>query len=563
MSKITNKNTKRVLVTAALPYSNGCLHVGHIAGAYLPADIYVRFLRLRGIDVRFICGSDDHGVAILITADKEGKTPAEVAKFYHDKQQKDFAGLGINFDVYGSTSRNLYHYKTSQDFFLKLYEQGRFEKEKTSQFYDESRSMFLPDRYIKGTCGYCGTPDQNGDQCENCGKMLDVETLKDARSVISGQPAVIKDTVHWFLDLSHFEEAVREWIDSAVIREHSRSYVKGLLSTGFVRRSMTRDIEWGIPLPLDDPDAKGKVLYVWFDAPIGYISNTKEVCANKEGDPERYADWWKDDDSEIVHFIGEDNTIFHCITWIATLKAEGTFKLPKGVIVNHFLNIQFPGDTEEEKISKSRGTAVWIGDYLGEGNNPDVLRYYLTAIAPEKARTVYKPEDLIQRNNTDLANILGNFINRIVSFTHKYLGPQIPERLPSKVSDLDTAFAKDIQETFVKVTDLLEDVSFRAALETIMDFCRRCNKYVDDKAPWAQRKTDLEATALTLSYCFDAIHFLAVVLSPFIPFTAEKIAAMLNLDLKKLTWDDALKPQAAGSQINQAEILFSKIEEVK
>ena len=560
MSQVIDNKTKRVLVTAALPYSNGRPHVGHVAGAYLPADIYVRFLRMRGIDTRFVCGSDDHGVAILITADKEGKSPAEVAKYYHDRQLEDFEGLGIKFDVYGSTSQNPYHYKTSQDFFLKLYEQGYFEKEKTYQFYDESREMFLPDRYVKGTCGYCGATEQNGDQCEQCGKMLDVETLKDAYSAISGKPAVVKETVHWFLDLSKFENSVREWIDNAQIREHSKSYVRGLLSTGFVRRSMTRDINWGIPLPLDDPDAKGKVLYVWFDAPIGYISNTKELCNQKDGSPETYTDWWKSDDAEIVHFIGEDNTIFHCITWIATLQAEGTFKLPRAVVVNHFLNIQFPGDEEAGKISKSRGTAVWIKDYLAEGNNPDVLRYYLTAIAPEKARTVYKPEDLVQRNNTDLANILGNFVNRIVSFTHKYVGPQIPERIESKVSEIDRAFANDMKESYEKITSLLDEVSFKGALEAIMDFCRRCNKYVDDKAPWTQRKTDLEATAVTLSYCLDAIHFLGVVLKPFLPFTAEKIAKMLNLDSEKLTWEDALKPQKAGSTLNPAIILFTKIE---
>ncbi len=550
---------KRVLVTAALPYSNGRLHVGHIAGAYLPSDIYVRFLRLRGVDTRFICGSDDHGVAIMITAKKEGKTPAEIAKFYNERQRLDFEGLGINFDIYGSTGQNPYHASRSQAFFRSLYDKGYFSKESTRQFYDESRQMFLPDRFVTGTCAYCNTAGQHGDQCENCGKMLDVDTLKDAKSALSGEPTTIRETVHWFLDLSRFQDEVAQWIDKAYLRDHTRSYVKGLLSSGLVKRSMTRDIDWGIPLPIDDADAKGKVLYVWFDAPIGYVSNTMELCAELDGDPERYADWWKSEDTEIVHFIGEDNTIFHSVIWIAILKAEGTFRLPAGVVVNQFLNIQFPGQ-EEGKISKSRGTAVWIQDYLEQGGNPDALRYYLTMIAPERSRTVYKPDDLIQRNNSELANILGNFVHRIASFTQKYAGPQIPARPEDKITEADRAFAQSFEKTFNSVTECLERFSFRSALEQLMEFCRTCNRYVDEKAPWVTRKTDMEATNVTLAYALDAIHFLAVTLMPFMPFTAEKIARMLDLDPEQLRWEDALRPRPAGSPLNQPEILFSKIE---
>lgn len=551
---------KRVLITAALPYSNGRLHVGHIAGAYLPADIYVRYLRLRGIDTRFVCGSDDHGVAIMLTAQKEGKTPAETARYYSTKQKESFDGMRIEFDVYGATSRTSFHAKTSQDLFLKIYEKGHFEKQTTRQFFDDARSMFLPDRFVKGTCGYCGTAEQNGDQCENCGKMLDVDTLKDARSVVSGTPASIKESAHWFLDLSRFEPQVSSWLNDAVLRDHTRNYVRGLLTTGLVKRSMTRDLTWGIPVPLPDPDAKGKVLYVWFDAPIGYISNTKELCEARGESPDEYTAWWKSDDCEIYHFIGEDNTIFHCVIWIAMLYAEGTFKLPRGVIVNQFLNIQFPGK-EEEKISKSRGSAIWIEDYLASGGNPDVLRYYLTCIAPERARTVYKPDDLAQRNNSELANILGNFVHRLVSFTHKYVGPAVPDFPAAKVQPVDRAFEQNMRANHATVTELLDGYSFKAGLETIMDFCRESNKYLDDKAPWTSRKSDMELTQVTLAYGLRAVQYLAVVLRPYLPDTAAKIARTLSLDIATLRWEDALRELPAGSPLQKPEILFSKIED--
>ncbi|MBN8550464.1 MAG: methionine--tRNA ligase [Deltaproteobacteria bacterium] len=552
--------TKRTLVTAALPYSNGRLHVGHIAGAFLPADIYVRFLRLKGVETRFVCGSDDHGVAIMLTAEKEGRTPKETALYYSQKQKASFDGLNIKFDVYGGTSRTANHYKTSQDFFTRVYEKGYFEKQSTRQFFDASKDMFLPDRYVTGTCAYCKTPDQNGDQCENCGKMLDVDSLLDARSVMSKTPATVKESAHWFLDLSRFEKEVATWLESSTLREHTRNYVSGLLSTGLVKRAMTRDLTWGIPVPLQDPDAKGKVLYVWFDAPIGYISNTKELCEMRGESEEKYADWWKSDDCDVFHFIGEDNTIFHCVIWIAMLSAEGSFKLPKGVIVNQFLNIQFPGQ-DQEKISKSRGTAVWIEDYIASGANSDVLRFYLTSIAPERARTVYKPEDLVQRNNSELANVLGNFVHRIVSFTHKYFGPQVPEFPAAKVNDTDRAFEKRLLETHEKLTQHLEGFAFKQGLETIMEFCRDANKYVDEKAPWTTRKTDMELTAVSLAYGLRAIRYLSVALAPYMPDTAAKISKTLCIDTANQRWDDALKALPAGSPLAVPEILFSKIED--
>lgn len=551
---------KRALITAALPYSNGRLHVGHIAGAYLPADIYVRLLRLKGIETRFVCGSDDHGVAIMLTAEKEGRTPAETALYYSQKQKASFDGLNIKFDVYGGTSRTSFHYKTSQEFFSRIYEKGYFEKQSTRQFYDASKDMFLPDRFVKGTCAHCKTPDQNGDQCENCGKMLDVDTLLDARSVVTKQPATIKESAHWFLDLSRFEKEVTAWLAKSTLRDHTRKYVSGLLSTGLVKRAMTRDLTWGIPVPLKDPDAKGKVLYVWFDAPIGYISNTKELCEARGENPEDYANWWKSDDCDVYHFIGEDNTIFHCVIWIAMLSAEGSFKLPTGVIVNQFLNIQFPGQ-EQEKISKSRGTAVWIEDYIAAGSNPDVLRYYLTSIAPERARTVYKPEDLVQRNNSELANILGNFVHRTVSFTHKYFGPKVPEYPENKVGDLDRAFEKKLFDTHERLTQHLDSFAFKLGLETIMEYCRDANRYFDEKAPWSTRKTDMETTAVTLAHGLRAVRYLSVALAPYLPDTAAKMAKTLCLDTKALRWDDALKALPAGSPLEVPEILFTKIED--
>lgn len=549
----------KYLVTAGLPYSNGRLHVGHIAGCYLPADIWVRYLRMCGHQVRYVCGSDDHGLAIMLTAAREGKTASEVAQFYNQKQQADFRGLNINFDVYGSTSGSKYHKKMSQHFFLSMLNKGLFEKRTTKQFYDETKQMFLPDRFIKGDCGHCGAKDQNGDQCENCGKLLDVDSLVNVRSTISGGSAVVKETVHWFLDLSKFRPQVEEWLKGATLRDNSRTYVQSLITNGLITRSMTRDIEWGIPLPIDDPDAKGKVLYVWFDAPIGYISNTQELTERTDGNPENYTQWWKSKDTEVYHFIGEDNTIFHCLIWIAMLSAEGTFSLPTGVIVNQFLNIQFP-DKEVEKISKSRGSAVWIEEYLSEGGDPDILRYYLTSIAPEKARTVYKPEDLIQKNNADLANVLGNFINRVLSFNHKYVGPEIPTINKDLMTEVDRNFINELDRSHVLATNALDEFSSKQALAHLMDFARVCNKYIDDKKPWDTRKTDMEVTKVTLYLAIRAINFFAITLFPFMPSKAQAIAKMLNLDLDKCKWADANVYPDGGKPLAATEILFKKIE---
>ncbi len=550
---------KRALITAALPYSNGRLHVGHIVGAYLPSDTYVRFLRLNGVPVRFICGSDDHGVAIILTAQRENRTPAEVSKHYHGVQLEAFKGLRIEFDIYSSTSRNPYHAPLSQEFFTRTLEKGFFEKRSTRQFYDPKSAQFLPDRFVRGTCGFCGTLDQNGDQCEQCGKMLDVESLKDARSVMSGDPATVKDTVHWFLDLSRFQADVARWIEKATLRDHTKKYVEGLIANGFVQRSMTRDLTWGVPVPLSDPEAQGKVLYVWFDAPIGYISNTKELCEIQDGNPEGFSDWWQSEDCDVFHFIGEDNTIFHCMVWIAMLQAHGAYQLPRGVIVNQFMNIQFPGK-EETKISKSRGTAIWIDEYLAGGGDPDALRYYLTMISTERSKSTYQPADLIQRQNSELANVLGNFVNRVLSFTVKNYGPTVPSAEEKSTSDVDHQFNEKRLAAAKRVAQSLEEFSFKQALEQVMEFARECNRYIDEKAPWATRKTDEALTKTTLNFAIQAIRSLGIMLLPFMPTTGEKILGFLALDASAATWGDASSQLPSGHAIGEPKILFQKIE---
>lgn len=548
---------RKVLVTAALPYSNGDIHVGHLGGAYVPADVYVRYLRLTGADVRFICGSDDHGVAIMLTGEKEGKTPAQVAEYYRTRHAEDFRAMKIDFDIYSGTCINPFHAKASQDFFKAVHAKGYFVKESSRQFYDASRAAFLPDRYVKGTCGFCKAPDQNGDQCESCGKVLDVESLTDATSVLSGTPAVIRETVHWFLDLSKFKQEVESWVEGAELRDHTRAYVRGLISTGLVKRAMTRDLSWGIPVPLDDPDAEGKVLYVWFDAPIGYISNTMELCQREGLDPTAADAWWRSKDVEIRHFIGEDNTIFHCVIWIAMLSAEGTLKLPNGVLVNQYYNIQFPGK-EVEKISKSRGTAVWVKDLVKAGVDPDSVRYYMTSIATERARAVYKPDDLERRHNSELADTLGNFVNRITSFTLKHCGSQVPELDRSRMGERDSAFEQSLQETFKQATAQLESCSFKGALESIMEFARECNRYVDEKAPWTSRKTDIEATKVTLTCSLRAIHALGVLLMPFLPGTASKILEAFGRRMSDVRWSDVVDFRVESQPLSQPPILFQK-----
>ncbi len=558
----TNKHhNKRYLITAGLPYSNGKPHVGHVAGAYLPADTFARYLRLNGADALYICGSDDHGTAITFTAEKEGKTPREIAAFYNKKHLEAYNSLGIYFDIFGSTCENPYHYKTSQDFFLEIYKKGLFEKIETEQFYDTIHETFLADRYVKGECGFCGAKDQNSDQCEECGKQLDTSSLKSPYSTITRAPAILKKTSHWFLDLSKTEEVVKNWIEHAEVRENTANFVKGLISTGLVKRSMTRDISWGIPVPLDDPDAKNKVLYVWFDAPIGYISNTKELCEKKFGNAERYVDWWKSPDCKIYHFIGEDNTVFHAIIWIAMLHTEGTFSLPTGIIVNNYLNIKL-GDNPEEKISKSRSSAsssVWVDEFIAQGGDPDGLRYYLTMIAPEQNRTAYNPLDYVTRYNNELGNTLGNLVSRIVSMINKNFDSIILDIDPTKLDENSKRIYGLLKNTKAVVGENIENYYFKAALENIMSFCRECNKYIDEEAPWKLVKTDKEKGHFVLSVAVNLIKDISILITPFMPFTAEKIAAILKINQNVLDWDNIGK-MLPEMQIGESEILFPKIQ---
>lgn len=552
---------QRYLVTAALPYSNGRLHVGHFAGAYLPADIYVRYLRSAGKDVLFICGSDDNGGAIEITAHQEGVTPAEIVEKYHRSQESSFAGLGIDFDVYGGTHTPGFverHNELSQQFFLTIHSKGYFEKRTTKQLYDPQAQRFLADRYVTGKCYYpdCGSEKAYGDQCENCGRTIDPLLLIHPKSVLTGSDVEVRETTHWYLRLSRFEKPLRDWLETKTDwRPAVVNYALGQIKEGLPERSMTRDLKWGIPVPLDDPDAKNKVLYVWFDAPIGYVSFTATLLERRGGAPADYEQWWKSPDSTIVHFIGEDNIVFHALIWPAMLMAEGSFQLPQQVVANSFLNIQFPGK-EEEKISKSRGTAVWIEDYLAE-YDPDPLRYYLTAIAPEGARTAYNVEEFLDRNDNELVAALGNFINRNVTFAHKYFEGKVPP--VGSRGELERRLLEDGASYRDRIATLVETFHFKAALGELMKFARAGNLYLDQKKPWSQRKEDMPGCGTTINVALQAVRTLAVLMAPFLPFAARKTATMLSLDERDLAWSRATDELPPGHTLGPAEILFRKL----
>ena len=558
---------RRFLITAALPYSNGRLHVGHIAGAYVPADIYVRYLRARGDDVRFICGSDDNGVAIPITAIKEQSTPQEVSTRYNVRQRDDFAGLGIEFDVFGGTHQPGFvelHERLSGEFFRSIYDKGFFTKKRTKQLYDAQADKFLPDRYVRGTCHHCGHEGAHGDQCEHCGQATDPLLLVNPISTITQTKPEVRETTHWHLRLDAFEGKLKEWLESkkdadgcgAHWRNTVLNFALGQIEQGLPERAMTRDLNWGVPVPLDDPDAAGKVLYVWFHAPIGYVSFTARYAQDHDGDFEQYARWWKDPECKIVHFIGEDNTIFHALIWPAMLMAEGSYQLPHNVVANSFLNIKFPG-REEEKISKSRGTAIWIEEYL-KRFDPDPLRYYLTAIAPENARTAFDIDDFVSRNNNDLSNVLGNFVNRSLTFTHKYFDGAVPEA--GETAEMDTQHRETVAQCVSRVETSLEQCRFKAALAAVMDIAREANVYFDRKKPWIQRKEDLAGCGTSLYHCLCTVKTLATVLAPFLPFTAKRILDQLNRPDTDRQWDQALVPLPTGHAIGEPEILFKKID---
>ncbi len=550
---------RRFTVTAALPYSNGLLHVGHLAGCYLPADIFVRYLRSHGDDVAFICGSDDYGVPVSLTARKEGKTPREVADHYRAEQKADFDGMGIDFSIYGGTSATDIHTRVSQHFFSALLENGYLEKRSTRQLYDPEAQMFLPDRYVEGTCPYCDTGGARGDQCEACGKTLDPILLVQPKSVVTGAAPEVRETVHWFFLLPKLEARLKEWLGGHPDwRPMVRNFTLGLLEQGLPERAITRDLEWGIPVPLpDDPDAAGKVLYVWFDAPIGYVSFTAQWCEQQGGSAEDYVKWWKDPDTRIVHFIGEDNVVFHALIWPGMLMGEGTFQLPHNVPANCFLNIQFPG-AEETKISKSRGTAIWIKEYLKQGR-PDPLRYYLTMIAPERQRTAYNPQDLVRRNNNELADTLGNFVNRNMTFAGKYFDGRVPAR--GELAEQDRDQLDSIASLPERVGALIEEYRFKDALGEVMAVAREGDRYFDYRQPWVLRKQDMAACGTVINVCLNVIKALAVVMEPFLPFSAQKVAAMLSAGPEEMVWAAAAEPLPEGRALGEPVILFEKIEE--
>lgn len=556
----TRSHGQRYLVTAALPYSNGRLHVGHIAGAYLPADTYVRFLRARGEDVRFICGSDDNGVAALLSARKEGKTPEELTAHYHARQKADFEGLGIRFDVYGGTHQPGFveiHEKLSQGFFRTIFDKGYFVKRREQQLYDVEARQFLPDRYVKGRCYHvhedgtpCGYPEANGDQCESCGAPIEPAKLIDPVSVVTGTRPELRHTTHWYLQLGKLQGRLREWLASkrGEWREHVLNFSVGQIDRGLPERAMTRDLSWGVPVPLEDPDAKGKVLYVWFDAPIGYVSFTAAIEKNFE-------EWWKSPECRIVHFIGEDNIVFHALIWPAMLMAEGSYQLPSHVVANAFLNIRFPGK-EEEKISKSRGTAVWIEEYLRRFD-PDPLRYYLTAIAPETRRTTFEIEDFVTRNNSELVNTLGNFVNRTMTFAHRYFDGKVPDAL--RLGDNDRAHLAALPAAAERIAARLERFEFRAGMAEVMELARVSNKYFEDRQPWKLRKDDPAACAATIRVCLRTVRTLATVMAPFLPHSAARCARMLGID-SSLRWAEAAADVPFGAPLGAPEILFRKID---
>ena len=511
------ENFKRTLVTCALPYANGPVHIGHLAGVYVPADIYVRYLRMKGEDVLFICGSDEHGVPITIKARKEGCTPQDVVDRYHNIIKKSFEGFGINFDIYSRTSSRI-HSEVASEFFRKMYDEGKFIEKESEQYFDTEANTFLADRYIVGTCPKCGNEGAYGDQCEKCGSTLSPDELLNPHSALSGSTPVKKKTKHWYLPLDRYEPWLKEWILDGHKEWRTNVYgqCKSWIDGGLQPRAVSRDLDWGVPVPVEG--AEGKVLYVWFDAPIGYISNSKELL------PQSWEKWWKSEDTRLVHFIGKDNIVFHCIVFPSMLKAYGGYILPDNVPANEFLNL------EGNKISTSKNWAVWLNEYLEQfPGQEDVLRYVLCANAPETKDNDFTWKDFQARNNSELVAILGNFVNRAVVLTHKYFGGKVPADLRPEAVDKETlaqipAMKKAVEEN-------LENYKFREALKEAMNIARLGNKYLTDTEPWKVAKTDMDRTASILNVSLQICADLAIVFEPFLPFSAGKLRDILNVGL--------------------------------
>ena len=578
-----DKKFKRTLVTCALPYANGPVHIGHLAGVYVPADIYVRYLRMKGEDVLYVCGSDEHGVPITIKARQQGCSPQDIVDKYNKIIKDSFSGLGINFDIYGRTTSET-HAKNASDFFKKLYNEGKFVTRESEQYYDPEAKTFLADRYIVGTCPKCGAEGAYGDQCEKCGSTLSPDELINPKSKLSGAEPIKKKTTHWYLPLQDYEQWLREWILEGHKEWRSNVYgqVKSWLDGGLQPRAVTRDLDWGVPVPVKG--AEGKVLYVWFDAPIGYISNTIELLPND------WETWWKSEDTKLVHFIGKDNIVFHCIVFPSMLKAYGDgYILPENVPANEFLNL------EGDKISTSRNWAVWAHEYLRDfPGKEDVLRYVLTANAPETKDNDFSWKDFQQRNNSELVAIFGNFVNRAVVLTHKYFGGKVPAC--ASLLDVDKEVLAQIPQLRTSMENNLENYRFREALKDAMSIARLGNKYISDTEPWKVAKTDLERAGTILNLSIQICADLAIAFEPFTPFAAERLRRMLGvcicagMDHKKdregaalhtvqfsdsaakcpekdkcvcLNWEILGKPQIipAGHSLGEAELLFSKVED--
>ena len=540
------KNFKRYLVTSALPYANGPVHIGHLAGVYVPSDIYTRYLRLRGEDVIHVCGSDEHGVPITIKAKKEGITPQQVVDRYHEIIKKAFAGLGIEFDIYSRTSSDM-HTATASDFFRKMNEEGKFVEQTTEQYYDEEAKMFLADRYIMGTCPKCGNERAYGDQCEACGSTLSPDELIEPHSTLSGSVPVKKATTHWYLPLNDYEQMLREWILEGHKEWKTNVYgqCKSWLDGGLQPRAVSRDLDWGIPVPVEG--AEGKVLYVWFDAPIGYISATKELTP----DWEKY---WKSNDTKLVHFIGKDNIVFHCIVFPSMLKAHGDYILPENVPSNEFLNL------EGDKISTSRNWAVWLHEYLEDmPGKEDVLRYVLCANAPETKDNDFTWKDYQARNNNELVAVLGNFVNRALVLTQKYYGGVVPAC--GELTEYDQQTITELSGIKASLEHNIENYRFREALKDAMNFARIGNKYLADSEPWKLIKTDTERVKTILNIAIQITASIATAIEPFMPFSAAKILNMLAVE--KFGWDTlgSMELIAAGHTIGTPALLFEKIED--
>ncbi len=548
---IKMKNPKRYLITSALPYANGPLHLGHIAGAYLPADIYVRYLKLKGNDVAFICGSDEHGVPITLRAKKEGISPQDVVDRYNGMIKKAFEEFGIAFDIYHRTSDPL-HKETASEFFKNMNDKGEFIEKEEEQFFDEQEQQFLADRYITGTCPKCGFEEAYGDQCEKCGTSLSPRELINPKSKLSGAAPVLKTTKHWYLDLEKYQgEWLEKWIDSHKSDWKSNVYgqCKSWLNAGLQPRAVTRDLDWGVPVPVEGAD--GKVLYVWFDAPIGYISATK-AWAKENG--KNWKDYWQSDDSRLIHFIGKDNIVFHCLIFPSMLKAHGDYILPDNVPANEFLNL------EGDKLSTSRNWAVWIHEYLEDfPGKQDVLRYTICANSPEQKDNDFTWKDFQGRNNSELVAILGNFVNRTLVLTHKYYEGKVPAC--GELTDFDKETLAEISVIKGNLEKSIENFRFREAVKIAMDLARLGNKYLADTEPWKVIKTDEERVKTIMNISIQITAALSIIMEPFLPFTCEKLRGFLNIE--KLDWELAGKNDLIeiGHTINKASLLFEKIED--